>query len=359
MLRHSAVLLSPLTLALLLHGLPAQAEDAPVGGEASPAAVVSEPAARPVPPRPMLDTRSESHEQALQRKLPARQQFTLDGGADPFLSLWLPANQAQPVGLVILLPGEGETADWPTAIGPLRRQLPDIGWSTLSLTLPDGPNAGVKPRKGEPVTVVLEGVEKVEAPEATETSEAQVEPTAEAASAEQEATPSTAATEAIPEVISAIVPLDDLAPAEPDHAQRVQARLRAALEFARQQKPRTIVLLGHGTGAYWAARFLQEQQPNEVAQLVIVSPREPEGAEAGLDELLPQLHLATADFYYRDQTSQQAAARERLNAGKRQQHPTYMQIGLQSLPSNARAEQEQLVRRVRGWLELGARSAQR
>ena len=352
MLRHSAALLSPLTLALLLHGLPAQAEDTPAGDADTPAAVASEPAPRPVPPRPMLDSRSESHQQALQRQLPARQQLTLDGGADPFLSLWLPANQAQPAGLVILLPGEGETADWPTAVGPLRRQLPDIGWSTLSLTLPDGPNAGVQARKGEPVTVVLEGVEKVEAPEAS------VEPTAETASAEQETTTPPAAEESA-EVNTAIAPLADLAPAEPDHARRVQARLRAALEFARQQQPRTLVLLGHGTGAYWAARFLQEQQPGEVAQLVIVSPRDPEDAEAGLDELLPQLRLATADFYYRDQAKQQAAARERLNAGKRQQHPAYMQIGLQSLPSDARAEQEQLVRRVRGWLELEARSAQR
>ncbi len=355
MLRHPAALLSPLTLAVLLHGLPALAEDnAATAPEAAPLSV--EPAPRSVPPRPMLDSRSEAQQQALQRQLPARQQLTLDGGADPFLSLWLPANQAQPAGLVILLPGEGETADWPTAIGPLRRQLPDLGWSTLSLTLPDGPNAGVKARKGKPVTVMLEGVEKVEAPEALET---EGEPAAETARAEQEASTPTVAAEFTPDTASASAALDDLAPAEPDHAQRVQARLRAALEFARQQQPRTLVLLGHGTGAYWAARFLQEQQPGEVAQLVIVSPREPGDAKAGLDELLPQLRLATADFYYRDQAHQQTAARERLNAGKRQQHPAYMQVGLQSLPSDARAEQEQLVRRVRGWLELDARSAQR
>lgn len=353
MLRHSAALLSPLTLALLLHGLPVQAEtttDAQAGTD--PAAIGGEPAARPVPPRPMLDSRSESHEQALQRQLPARQQVTLNGGADPFLSLWLPANQAQPVGLVILVPGEGETADWPTAIGPLRRQLPDVGWSTLSLTLPDGPNAGVKARKGEPITVVLDGFEKLETPEP------QDETTTESASTEQaEATPTIA--EASPAMNDASKALDDLAPAEPDHAQRVQARLRAALDFARQQNPRTLVVLGHGTGAYWAARFLQEQQPAEVSQLVILSALEPENIETGLEELLPQLRLATGDFYYRDHVAQRAAARGRLNAGKRQQHPAYMQIGLQSLPSNARAEQEQLVRRVRGWLELDARSAQR
>src|SRR5690606_28788316 len=114
---------------------------------------------------------SESHQQALQRQLPQRQQLMLDGGADPFLSLWLPANQAQPAGLVILLHGEGETADWPTAIGPLRRQLPDLGWSTLSLSLPDAPHSGVQSRKTRPVTVVLEGVEKGEPEQASEAPE--------------------------------------------------------------------------------------------------------------------------------------------------------------------------------------------
>lgn len=341
--RHSVALLSPLTLALLLHGLPAQAEDTAGTAESAASTPSSEPAQRPAPPRPMLESRAESHEQALRRQLPARQQQTLDGGADPFLSLWLPANQAEPEGLVILLHGEGETADWPTAIGPLRRQLPDVGWSTLSLSLPEAPNAGVQARKAKPVTVVLEGVEKAEASQ---------EP--EAAIVEAEA----AAPDVAP-LLESSLPAADLAPAEPQHPQRVLARLRAALEHARQQSPRRLILLGHGTGAYWAARFLQEEQPGDVTQLVIVSAQVPRGVETTLDDLLPQLRLATGDFYYRDQAGQPDLARERLNAGKRQRHPAYMQIGLQSLPSDARAEQAQLVRRVRGWLELEPRAAQR
>lgn len=342
MLRQSAARLSPIALAMLLHGIPAQAEGTLISADEGASTPASETGARSAPPRPMLESRSEAQQLALQRAMPGSQQLTLDGGADPFLSLWLPANQAQPAGLVILVPGEGETADWPTAIGPLRRQLPDYGWSTLSLSLPDSPNPGVKVRKTAPVTVVLESLVQGETAHDESTSEP-IEPLN---------------TEVSSPLHRSAAPLDDLAPVEPDHATRVQARLRAAVDFAHQQQPRTLVLLGHGTGAYWAARFLQEQQPSEVVQLVIVSAREPDGAETDLSELLPQLRLATGDFFYRDQANQ-AAARERLNAGKRQQHPAYLQIGLQRLPSDARAEQAQLVRRVRGWLELGARSAQR
>ncbi len=47
--------------------------------------------------------------------------------------------------MVILVPGDGESPDWPQAIGPLRRKLPDAGWQTLSLALPD-------PQSTAPVT---------------------------------------------------------------------------------------------------------------------------------------------------------------------------------------------------------------
>ncbi len=44
------------------------------------------------------------------------------------------------------------------------------------------------------------------------------------------------------------------------------------------------------------------------------------------------------------------AALERLQASKRLNSATYTQISLKALPGNSAAEQEQLFRRVRGWL---------
>jgi hypothetical protein len=38
---------------------------------------------------------------------------------------------------VIIVPGAGETADWPNAVGPLRQKFPDVGWHSLSVSLPD------------------------------------------------------------------------------------------------------------------------------------------------------------------------------------------------------------------------------
>ncbi len=77
--------------------------------------------------------------------MPEDGQQILKAGDESFLTLWLPANTAEAEGVVILVPGDGESPDWPQAIGPLRRKLPDAGWQTLSLALPD-------PQSTAPVT---------------------------------------------------------------------------------------------------------------------------------------------------------------------------------------------------------------
>ncbi|MNN48320.1 Alpha/beta hydrolase family protein [compost metagenome] len=132
-------------------------------------------------------------------------------------------------------------------------------------------------------------------------------------------------------------------------AERIYARIDAAIDFAEQQSVRSIVLLGHGTGAYWAARYLNERQPAQVDKLVMIAAQAP-APQPGLSELTTQLKLATLDLYYMDKATAQNAAQERLKASKRLKDSTFRQIPLKTLPGNSAAQQEQLFRRVRGWL---------
>ncbi|MNP65757.1 hypothetical protein D3C76_1613800 [compost metagenome] len=108
-------------------------------------------------------------------------------------------------------------------------------------------------------------------------------------------------------------------------------------------------MLGHGSGAYWAARYLSEQQPSQVEKLVMVAARAPVAAKPGLAELTPTLKLPTADIYYMDKALDRNAAQERLQASKRLKSSAFSQVALKALP-DGKAEQEQLFRRVRGWL---------
>jgi hypothetical protein len=41
-----------------------------------------------------------------------------------------------------------------------------------------------------------------------------------------------------------------------------------------------------------------------------------------------------------------------MQASKRQKHPSYIQIAMKALPGNRETEQEQLYRRIKGWLTL-------
>lgn len=282
---------------------------------------------KPVERQPLLE-RSQEEAAALERKVPAQEQQQLQAGSDTFLALWKPANTAEPKGAVILIPGAGETADWPQAIGPLRRKLPDVEWSSLSITLPDLQSDAIAPRV-------------VEAPAAAKTADpgskdsTTAEPIEQAAGGEAD-------------VADKVVAETTEEQSKAD-AERIFARIDAALAYAEQQSARSIVVLGHGTGAYWAARYMSERQNSQVEKLVLVAAQPPAKAQPQLVELTPTLKLPTADIFYMDKALDRNAALERMQASKRLKTSAFSQVALKALPDN-KAEQEQLFRRVRGWL---------
>lgn len=297
-----------LTLLAPIHVL---AEDAPAASET--------PAVR----QPLLE-RSQGDALALERQLPAQEQQQLQAGSDNFLALWRPANTSDPQGTVIIVPGAGESADWPQAVGPLRRKFPDAGFSSLSLTLPDltsqAPVARVMEKPPAPVTTETQavvpdagaGVEKATAPDADNGNAAPQDP----------------------------MQVD---------AERIFARIEAGVAFAQQHNSRSIVLLGNGSGAYWAARYMAERQPPHVQKLVMVAAKTPGSAPQGIDELAPEVKVPVADIFYSDRQQAVDAARQRLDASKRSKGVPYSQVSLRAVPDRE-AQAEQLFRRVKGWL---------
>lgn len=276
--------------------------------------------------------------QGLQNQLSADEQQQLKAGDEAFLALWLPANAGTATGIVVIVPGDGESADWPQVVSPLRKKLPNAGWSTLSLTLPDPQAPSLPPRPEAAATPASTPAEDAGAAPADSGAEA-----APAEAATTEATPDSQTTEP--------------ASAQGSQQQRVFERIDAALAAARQEKPERLVLLGHGSGAYWAAQYLSEKKPDDIQNLLLVSPQQPKSFTGNAEELLASLKLATGDFYYKDQAPDRQAALKRMQAGKRQQHPAYIQVAMKALPGNAEIEAEQLFRRIRGWLDLQIKAA--
>lgn len=78
--------------------------------------------------RPAASKRSQDEARGLEHQLPENDQQTLKVDDESSLTLWLPINAVEAEGVAILVPGDGESPDWPQAIGPLGRKLLDIGW---------------------------------------------------------------------------------------------------------------------------------------------------------------------------------------------------------------------------------------
>ena len=294
----------------------------------APAAAEESVGEKPLERHPLLE-RSQEEAIALERKIPAQEQQKLQAGSDTFLALWKPANTADPKGAVIIIPGAGETVDWPQAIGPLRRKLPDAEWSSLSITLPDPQSDAIAPR-------VIEVPPTLKTPDVGSKDSTTATPIEQAAGGEAEIVDKAVAETG-----------EDQAKAD---AERIFARIDAAIAYAEQHSARSIVVLGHGTGAYWAARYLSERQPAQVEKFAMVAAQTPVAAKPELAELTPTLTLPTADIFYSDKPLDRNAALERLQASKRLKTSAFSQVSLKAVPGDRNAEQEQLVRRVRGWL---------
>ena len=82
----------------------------------------------------------------------------------------------------------------------------------------------------------------------------------------------------------------------------------------------------------------------------MVAAQTPLNGKPELAQLTPTLKVATADFFYNDKELARSAALARLQASKRLKSARFTQVSLKALPGNSTAEQEQLFRRVRGWL---------
>ena len=241
---------------------------------------------------------------------------------------------------MVIVPGDGESADWPQVVSPLRHKLPNAGWSTLSLTLPD-PQAPSLPPRPEAAPQHL--------PDRYPPKKRLLrQPTTAVKLLRQK------------QVLPSQRPPARLQSLKPHRSVISNASSTASMppmEAARQEKPARLILLGHGSGAYWAAQYLSEKKPDDIQNLLLVSAEPPKGFTGNAEELLASLKLATGDFYYKDQPQDRQAALKRMQAGKRQQHPAYVQVAMKALPGNPEIESEQLFRRIRGWLDLQIKAA--
>lgn len=215
----------------------------------------------------------------------------LEADGQKFLALYTEDTSGAPKGAVILVHGTGAHPDWPDVIHPLRVRLPDHGWSTLSIQAP-----------------VL----------ANEAGYAEYAP-----------------------LVKAAAP-----------------RIRAAVAFLRQRAPdQPVFLLGHSLGATMATACVAETPDLPLAGLVVVG-MSVRDEDPLLDSLsyLQKLQLPVFDLYgSRDLPAVTASAQARRKAAVKAGNGAYRQFEVSGADHFFQGLEDELVSRVRGWLETTTR----
>ncbi|MEH6650023.1 MAG: DUF3530 family protein [Motiliproteus sp.] len=308
-------LLLSVVATLALHTVAVQAADEPVSAAESNSGS---------DPRILPDLEQERLQALADSQLPDTDILWLETQHESFLGLFQPANAAAPKGAVLLLHHDRTSADWPGAITTLRHGLPDQGWHTLSLALPDEPEY-IPPRL---VDIELSGRDKIAS-------------TASASVASPPPQP----------VADTDTDSDKLA----EHFDQISARIDAGLAHLTQLQPEKLLIVGQGSGGYWALRYTvdKDQQPLLFPVLIdTVPPVTP--TEPPLIELIEKLQRPTLDLYHGNGLKQQrieVLALQRLNAAKRKGHQLLTSSRMPSRAGDWRQPDKRLLGVARGMLE--------
>lgn len=288
-----------------------------------------------VEPSPMQDQL-----QALAAELPAAQLLQLPlSDETSFLALTLPALSAKPRGQLLLLPADGLHPDWPYGIAPIRRNLPEYGWSTLSLSLPPYQPLGVAPRTlpPGPLLASLQSGKAVTGGQSA-----------------QQAAPAAGGFPEPMEEDEAPVVEERPDPAErlAAHREAVMARVQAGLAHLNGSGARVLVL--QGESVFWLQPWLAESQPAPRTPLVLLQVEVPEGASAAeLAETLRQLgsDWPILDIYDARHPEQQRLAEQRRAAYRQAGNRRAVQLPLHFESGTRAATTDRwLAQRVEGWL---------
>ncbi|MDH2431840.1 DUF3530 family protein [Pokkaliibacter sp. MBI-7] len=302
----------------------------------------SAPAADQAPAqRVMLDPVTEQIAALAKQEHPPTQVLTLGEAPDQYLGLFVAHNTALLSGGIIVVPDDGTHPDWPGPIHALRLRLPDYGWDSLSIAIPPVPDM-VIPERTMPVLSTVDELKK----------QAEQGQAGQATPAESKPTEPPAAATPLPEQAAPAAPAAPAATEEkpkPNYVEVINQRIQKAEDYLRAQGAEKIVVVGIGTGAAQAARYLAGKGDNQ-STLVMIDVRDP-GDTDKIDIMatLAGLDAPVLDLYHGDRNNLQAKMR-RDNA-RRYGKLAFEQIRLQPRPGNPAEDWAFLVQRVRGWLK--------
>ncbi len=265
-----------------------------------------------------------------------------------FLSLWQPDRSGNPRGALLIIHSEGEHPAWPNTTKPLHETLPDYGWATLALSLPEPEQAPIPKRTLAVKTALVEKTDDQEGSLSTDATENDKPQETEEASQTMAEKPSTSSnnTTVSPEVIT-------------------EQRLESALRFLHDQGQFNVVILGNGTGAIRANTFLNNNTPKtDSPSLANAKPFRGIVLLNGRNRLptmdtdykgwFSDPSIPVLDIYLNEDQRNQQAAKARKVLAKQKRVEIYKQVRLSHLKYTKGGQENILSRRIRSYLKANA-----
>ncbi|MAD46122.1 MAG: hypothetical protein CMI02_02305 [Oceanospirillaceae bacterium] len=350
----------------------------------------------PPPPRVLPDVDSKRHQgviEFLQLNGREYEQVRLVAEENEFYGLFMQERAGLPQGGILILHDQGQHGHWPEIVAPLREQLPDHGWATLSIGLPDAPPPARLPRPvyDSASTETENGSDSDseetpsedgdDTPTETLTSDAEDSnglraddvPPADAEDQNDDNT-TTGNEPALPR-LQALPPLPEPEPEQTESAaeaqedpadiyrRSMQSRIRQGVQYLNQRGQLNIVIIASGASAGWAADFML-QRPDTVQNnnnegsdrgytLVIIDAKESPYEQVPLTQKLTGLDIPLLDLVTEESAQPDWQIKERAGAMRHRQRSQYQQIRIPVF-SQQYDDSNLILRRVRGWLRTHA-----
>lgn len=290
---------------------------------------------KPLPER-VLPNLFKQREQDIKRYLVGVQRedelVDIPSPGDSFGGFILPERTGKPQGGVLILPDNSQHGHWPRIVAPLRDYLPDYGWETLTISLPDVPKSRLQPTD---YSAQLDDNQENDADEE-----------------EIDETDQNGININSPKTITK----KEFVQGE-YYAKQMPERINGAYNFLNQNGQLNVVIIASGHSAAWAANWLVSQNISEENKrgftLVIIDALDDAYAPVKLTPTLSQLDFPILDIVTNSNHNNSLTNKKREGAMKREKRKQYQQIHLNSYDFSADYSNE-INRTVRGWLSKNA-----
>lgn len=301
-------------------------------------------------PRVEPDREANLRQTLLNHPDPSTQVVQLETGKnnEKMMGYLVTEASGNPQGNILLFPDERTHMDWPDNLHQLRTGLADYGWYTLAVFLPQ-PNQAPLPERTLPVLTAIRPT--------TDTPPNDADNSDSAATSEE----NTTTTEPAPSIDASKTKPDAMKPKEEINEEAYQELIfrlgRTGYEHlkAESEIERTIVL-GVGSGATWAAQYVQKYQEEQELRLLLLDARNPKAKNTpDLLSILPEIKTTIIDMHHSPMRVTQNSytnntPERRLKLARHKRMNNFHQSRLPQTHDNWKSDNPRLLKHVRGML---------